>query len=101
MIPIIVFFTGSDHGLFKPAEDPNMGSWLNEGRTLEHYNLKSGNILHYKNKLRLLRVKTLDDSIKTLQIDESQTVTEVVKAVCAKIGMLTVSSLHDLSVEVL
>ena len=41
----------------------------------------------------MLRVKTLDDSIKTLQIDESQTVTELVKEVCAKIGMYAVSIL--------
>ena len=85
MIPI--FLTVSDHGLFKLAEDSSTGCWLNEERTLEHYNLKSGDMLQYKSKLRLLRVKTLDDSVKTLQIDDSQTVTEVVKAVCAKFGM--------------
>ena len=84
---ITSFFTVSDHGLFKPAEDSTIGCWLNEERTLEDYNLKSGDMLHYKSKLRLLRVKTLDDSVKTLRIDESQTVTEVVKVVCAKIGM--------------
>ena len=77
----------SDHGLFKPDEGLTTGCWLNEERTLEHYNLKSGDMLLYKSKFRLLRVKTLDDSVKTLQIDESQTVTELVKAVCAKIGM--------------
>ena len=59
---------------------------MNEERTLEYYNLKSGDMLQYKSKFRLLRVKKLDDSIKTLQVDESQTVTEIVKAVCAKIG---------------
>ena len=77
----------SDHGLFKPDEGLTTGCWLNEERTLEHYNLKSGDMLQYKSKFRLLRVKTLDDSVKTLQIDESQTVTELVKAVCARIGM--------------
>lgn len=81
------FLTVSDHGLFKSDEDSTTGCWLNEDRTLEHYNIKSGDMLQYKTKFRLLRVKTLDDSIRTLQIDESQTVTELVKAACAKIGM--------------
>ena len=76
-----------DHGLFKPDEGLTTGWWLNEERTLELYNLKSGDMLQYKRNLRLLCVKTLDDSVKMLQIDESQTVTELVKAVCARIGM--------------
>ena len=83
----MIFLTVSDHGLFKSDEDLATGCWLNGEKTLEHYNLKSGDILQYKSKFRLLRVKTLDDSIRTLQIDESQTVTELVKEVCAKIGM--------------
>ena len=83
----MIFLTVSDHGLFKPDEGSTTGCWLNEERTLEHYNLKSGDMLQYKSKFRLLRVKTLDESVKTLQVDESQTVTELVKAVCAKIGM--------------
>ena len=69
----------SDHGLFKQDEGSTTGCWLNGERTLEHCNLKS--------KFRLLRVKTLDDSVKILQIDENQTVTELVKAVCANIGV--------------
>ena len=84
----VLLLSASDYGLFKSDKDSITGCWLNEERTLEYYNLKSGDILQYKSKLRLLRMKTLDDSIKTLKIDESQTVTEVVKAVCVKIGML-------------
>ena len=29
-------------GLFKPDEDPTKGRWLEMGRTLEYYHLKSG-----------------------------------------------------------
>ena len=86
-ILISIFLTVSDHGLFKSDEDSTTGCWLNEERTLEHFNIKSGDMLQYKSKFRLLRVKTLDDSIKTLQVDESQPVTEIVKAACTKIGM--------------
>ena len=65
-----------------------MGYWLNQDRTLEYYNIKSDDKLLYKIKDRPLRVRTLDGSIKTLLIDESQTVAEITKVVCAKIGGL-------------
>ena len=31
-----------EFGLFKPDEDPTKGRWLEQGRTLEYYHLKSG-----------------------------------------------------------
>ena len=62
---------------------------MDQERTLEHYNLKSGDMLVYKEKTRPLRVRTLDGSVKTLLIDDSQTVAELTKVVCARIGELT------------
>ena len=32
----------NEYGLFKPDEDPTKGRWLEQGRTLEYYHLKSG-----------------------------------------------------------
>ena len=34
--------TANEYGLFKPDEDPTKGRWLDLGRTLEYYHLKSG-----------------------------------------------------------
>ena len=34
--------TAQEFGLFKPDEDPTKGRWLETGRTLEYYHLKSG-----------------------------------------------------------
>ena len=34
--------TAQEYGLFKPDEDPTKGRWLEAGRTLEYYHLKSG-----------------------------------------------------------
>ena len=65
---------------------------MDQKKTLEHYNLKSGDMLVYKEKTRPLRVKTLDGSVKTLLIDDSQTVAELTKVVCARIGELTTFS---------
>ena len=76
----------NEFGLFKPDEDPTKGRWLEQGRTLEYYDLKSGDMLQYRKKLRPLRVRTLDGSVKTLLVDDSQTVAELIKAVCARIG---------------
>ncbi len=116
----------NEFGLFKPDEDPTKGRWLEQGRTLEYYGLKSGvrgkggretevrgkegregdsfmsepvcravmvliiahcqDILEYRKKQRPLRVRTLDMSVKTLLVDDSQTVAELIKAVCARIG---------------
>ena len=59
---------------------------VEQGRTLEYYDLKSGDMLQYRKKLRPLRVRTLDGSVKTLLVDDSQTVAELIKAVCARIG---------------
>lgn len=35
-------FAATECGLFKPDEDPTKGRWLEMGRTLEYYHLKSG-----------------------------------------------------------
>ena len=43
-------------------------------------------MLQYRKKLRPLRVRTLDSSIKTLLVDDSQTVAELTRTVCARIG---------------
>jgi talin len=77
----------NEFGLFKPDEDPKMGRWLEMGRTLEYYHLKNGDVLEYRIKQRPLRVKTLDGSIKTVLVDDSQNVSELIKTVCAKIGL--------------
>ncbi len=43
-------------------------------------------MLQYRKKIRPLRVRTLDSSIKTLFVDDSQTVAELTRTVCAHIG---------------
>ena len=43
-------------------------------------------ILEYRKKQRPLRVRTLDGTVKTLLVDDSQTVAELTKQVCARIG---------------
>ena len=42
--------------------------------------------MEYRKKIRALRVRTLDGSIKTVLVDDSNTVAELTKTVCARIG---------------
>lgn len=49
-------------------------------------------MLEYRKKQRPLRVRTLDGSVKTLLVDDSQTVAELTRAVCVRIGGLTAIS---------
>ncbi|XP_013776088.1 talin-2-like [Limulus polyphemus] len=76
-----------DYGLFLPDEDPKKGVWLESGRTLEHYLLRDGDLLEYKKKTRTLRVRMLDESVKTLRVDDSQPVANLMVVICTKIGI--------------
>ena len=48
--------------------------------------------LEYRSKMRLLRVRTLEDSIRVVPVDDSHTVLEVTRTVCLRIGTLTIES---------
>ena len=42
--------------------------------------------LEFRSKMRLIRVRTLEDSIRVISVDGSHTVLEVTKTVCERIG---------------
>ena len=83
---LFLFSPANEFGLFKPDYDPTKGLWLEQRRTLQYYELKSGDMLQYRKKLRPIRIKTLDGSMMALLVDDSQTVAELIKAVGARIG---------------
>lgn len=75
---------GLDHGLlFK-----DLGIWLNPQKMLGHYDLKYQSLLEFRKKHRVLKVRTLDGSVKAILIDESQPVSLIVSAVCQRIGIM-------------
>lgn len=47
-------------------------------------------MLFYRNKLRPLRVRTLENFVKIVQVDDSRSVAEVTRTVCSKIGNLAI-----------
>ncbi|KAI8930298.1 hypothetical protein BC831DRAFT_440033 [Entophlyctis helioformis] len=76
--------SGLDHGLLLREQS----LWLAPNKLLDHYDLKYGDTLEFRKRHRVLKVKTLDNSIKAVLIDESLPVRLVVAAVCERIGIL-------------
>ncbi|KAH9637813.1 hypothetical protein HF086_017591 [Spodoptera exigua] len=77
-----------EYALFLRSADNDLaGVWLEDNRTLDYYMLRDGDALDYICKIRTLRVKLLDDTVKTLQVDEAKTVGELMMGICARIGI--------------
>ncbi|KAJ3396785.1 Talin-1 [Lobulomyces angularis] len=74
---------GADYGLFCPDQ----GKWLISSKVIDFYDLKNGDLLEYKKKHRNLKFRTLDGSIKTVVVDETLHVQQLVDIVCARIGI--------------
>ncbi|XP_026318176.1 talin-2-like [Hyposmocoma kahamanoa] len=77
-----------DYGLFlTSADDDRSGVWLESHRNLEYYMLRDGDCLFYLNRARNLRVRMLDGSVKTLLVDESKNIGDLMLHICSKIGI--------------
>jgi talin len=76
-----------DYGLFLADEDAKKGVWLESARNLDYYILRNGDLLEYRRKLRTLRVKLLDGTLKTILVDDSLPVINLMVVICAKIGI--------------
>ncbi|XP_015512363.2 talin-1 isoform X1 [Neodiprion lecontei] len=76
-----------DYSLFLADEDIKKGVWLEPGRNLDYYILRNGDLLEYRRKLRTLRVRMLDGTLKTLLVDDSQPVANLMVVICTKIGL--------------
>ena len=61
---------------------------MDNGRTLEYYLVRNGDTLEYRNKIRNLKVRTLDGgAVKTVQVDESEPVEKLMLTVCSRMGI--------------
>ena len=73
--------------MFLGDEDAKKGVWLEPGRSLEYYLLRNGDLLEYRRKMRILRVRMLDGILKTMLVDDSQPVANLMVVICTKIGI--------------
>ncbi|XP_046973845.1 talin-1-like [Vanessa cardui] len=77
-----------EYGFFlTSADDERSGIWLEGNRTLEYYMLRDGDSLFYLIKIRNLRLRMLDGSVKTLQVDESKSIQDIMVHICDRIGI--------------
>lgn len=83
----IVLRTASEYGLFLSDEEQKQGVWLESGRNLGYYLLRNQDVLEYRRKLRTLRVRMLDGAVKTILVDDSQAVSQLMVVICTKIGI--------------
>nr|XP_015193068.1 PREDICTED: talin-1 isoform X1 [Lepisosteus oculatus]XP_015193073.1 PREDICTED: talin-1 isoform X1 [Lepisosteus oculatus] len=77
----------NDYGLFLSDEDPKKGIWLEAGKALDYYMLRNGDTLDYKKKQRPLKIRMLDGTVKTVMVDDSKTVCDMLMTICARIGI--------------
>jgi len=81
---------GKDHGLFQAGtpDVPNgYGRWLQAEKSLEFYDLKMNDTLEYKKKHETLKIRFMDDTVKTMLVDTTQHVSDVVDYIGKKIGL--------------
>lgn len=74
---------GADHGLLLTSK----GKWLTPAKILDFYDLVSGDELEFRKKHIKLKVQTLDNSVKTVYVDESLPVSQLVESICERIGL--------------
>jgi talin len=60
---------------------------LETGRSLEYFLLRNGDMLEYKKKARTLKIRMLDESLKTISVDDSHPVSQIMITICSKIGI--------------
>ncbi|KAH6931663.1 hypothetical protein HPB50_026527 [Hyalomma asiaticum] len=85
-VPDSALGDAKEYGLFLTDDDPKKsGCWLENGKALGYYLLKSGDTLEYRKKLRPLRVRMLDGSVKTVLVDDSQPIANLMVVICTKI----------------
>ncbi|KAI4878834.1 hypothetical protein NFI96_033545 [Prochilodus magdalenae] len=77
----------NDFGLFLSDEDPKKGIWLEAGKALDYYMLRNGDTLEYKKKQRPLKIRMLDGTVKTVMVDDSKIVSDLLMTICARIGI--------------
>ncbi|KPJ14605.1 Talin-2 [Papilio machaon] len=85
---LIIDDKSKDYGLFLTSADDDLsGVWLEGHRPLDYYMLRDGDSLLYLCRNRNLRIRMLDGSVKTMQIDESKCVGDLMMVICDKIGI--------------
>eukprot|EP01116_Phalansterium_solitarium_P023894 TRINITY_DN8583_c0_g1_i4.p1 TRINITY_DN8583_c0_g1~~TRINITY_DN8583_c0_g1_i4.p1 ORF type:complete len:716 (+),score=234.47 TRINITY_DN8583_c0_g1_i4:107-2254(+) len=78
----------SDHGLYQPPGPLNgTGKWLKENRLLQYYNFANMAELDFKKKTNMVKVKLMDETIKTVLLDTTQPVKDLIRIMAEKFSI--------------
>lgn len=86
-VPDINSIDLENYGIFIPNSDLSKGTWLENNRSFEYYMLKSGDQIDFANKFRKLNLRLLDGETKSLLVDDSQVVGQLMISICSQIGI--------------
>ncbi|UJR21334.1 hypothetical protein I4U23_024428 [Adineta vaga] len=87
-LPLIVENDLSEYGLFvNDVQHSSRGYWLDSTKILNYYPLKNGDHVEYKNRYRPLKIRLLDGTVKTILIDDSLIVAQLMVYICTKFGI--------------
>ncbi|CAF4072990.1 unnamed protein product, partial [Rotaria sp. Silwood2] len=87
-LPITLGHDQSEFGLFvNDVQHSSRSYWLDPSRTLSYYPLKTGDNVEYKNKYRPLKIRLLDGTIRTILVDDSLIVAQLMVYICTKFGI--------------
>jgi len=65
----------------------NRGIWMKVNKTLESYDVGGDDVLLFRKRHVVVKVKTADESTKSVIVDLMQNVKEVVRTICQKFGL--------------
>ncbi|CAF0858226.1 unnamed protein product [Rotaria sordida] len=87
-LPITIGHDQSEFGLFvNDIQHSSRSYWLDPSRTLSYYSLKTGDNVEYTNKYRPLKIRLLDGTIRTILVDDSLIVAQLMVYICTKFGI--------------
>lgn len=86
-VPEINSMNHENYGIFIPNSDSTKGTWLENNRSFEYYMLKSGDQIDFANKFRKLNLRLLDGETRSLLVDDSQIVGQLMIFICSQIGI--------------
>ncbi|VEL30288.1 unnamed protein product [Protopolystoma xenopodis] len=87
MFSLVLIFLANEYGIFTYDPDPKHSAWLESSKTLSYYHISDQAEVSYKYKMRRLVIKTMDGTKKTLQVDDSKSIAELMFTICAKMGI--------------
>ncbi|UJR28105.1 hypothetical protein I4U23_009360 [Adineta vaga] len=101
-LPITYDHDLSEYGLVNDGLHTSRSYWLDPSRTLNYYALKSGDNVEFKNKYRPLKIRLLDGTIRTILVDDSLIVAQLMVYICTKFGIANYdeySLIYDLDAD--